>query len=48
MTADNQPEIEKAADTQGELRPSASEEPTLEDKIDDEKDNEQARVRAAN
>jgi hypothetical protein len=40
MTADNQPETEKPADTKGEVRPSAGKDPKLEDKIADEKDDE--------
>jgi hypothetical protein len=38
MTADNQPETEKPADTKGEVRPSVGKRPKLEDKIADEKD----------
>jgi hypothetical protein len=40
MTAANQPEIEKPADTKAEVRPSADKDPKLEDKIADEKDDE--------
>jgi hypothetical protein len=42
MSADNQPETEKPADTKGEVRPSTDKNEKLEDKIADEKDHEMA------
>jgi hypothetical protein len=46
MNADNQPETEKPADTQRDVRPLAGKDPKLEDKIADEKDEELAKETA--
>jgi hypothetical protein len=45
MTTDNQPGTEKSTDAKGEVRPSAGKNRKLENKIADEKDEEQAKER---
>ena len=42
MTADYQPETENATDTHGDVQPSTNKGGKLEDRIADEKDDEQA------